>query len=125
MKLENKYLEVLIKTLQATELNLSDSRKRDKSLKEADEAFTTLQSDRKKIIETYTLKNEDGTPKVEDNQYQLDPAKIKELATEVETLFNEEIEIETPDNLKEMIEKTTYMPKYGEVALIDEIIAKI
>lgn len=124
MKLKKQYLETLFATVKGTEgvLNLAESRIRDEFLKKLVEPTDTFIKDRAKIYETFAIKKEDGSlDLVDGNKYQFPPEKIDEINAELKTLVEEEVEFDTPEKLKEIIEKTDYKPKVGESDIIDEI----
>ena len=61
MKIPKKCLEVCFLTLKETELSLADSRIRDAFMKKLEESINTFYIDRKKVLEKFCKKNEDGT----------------------------------------------------------------
>lgn len=131
MKLSKKYLEVFFYTIKGTEgiLSLSESRIRDSFIKPLAEATETYLKDRTKIYETFCMKKEDGTPDLlvqeKTTSYQFPPERLDEINKELTTLSEEEVDLDVPEKLKEILEKTDYKPKTGESELIDEILAKL
>ena len=122
MKVKKQYLEILFSTLKGTEnlLSIAESRKRDAFLKELAPKLDNFYKERSFIYETFCDKKEDGTPDIRDDQYRFDPAKLKEINSELETLGNEEVSFDLLIN--GILEKSEYKPKLGEVEIIDKLI---
>lgn len=128
MNLKKSKLELLFNFTKATDgaLTLAESRARDTFIKPLVDLTQTYLNDRDAIYKEFCFKNEDGTPDLKDgNQYQFDRKNLEEINKEVEILGNEEVDVIVPANLKEILEKSTYMPKIGEAEIIDEILTKI
>lgn len=128
MTLKKLYLETLFNFTKGTEgiLSLSDSRVRDNFMKPLGETLQTFVNDREVIYKNFCLKKEDGEPDLlEGNSYQFPPEKVEEINRELKVLGDEEVEVSTPDKLKEILEKSEYKPKIGESEIIDEILTKI
>lgn len=127
MQIKKSSLEVLFLTLKGTEgiLNLADARIRDTFLKPVIESYETFIKERTTIYETFCDKKEDGTPDIEDNRYKFSKEVQAQADAELKTLYDEEITLETPEKLKEFMEKSEYNPKVGEADIIDEIIGKL
>lgn len=134
MKIKKISLEALFYALKGTEgvLSLSESRARDSFMKPVGEFADTYNADKVKIYEAFAMKKEDGSIdfKVEKSKggnetksYQFSPEKLTEINKELTTLAQETVELPELSTLKEMLEKTTYKPKVGESALLDEILA--
>lgn len=135
MKVYKKQLELFFNVLKGTEgeLSLKESRIRDSFIKPLAEKTDEFIKDRVKIYETFAIKNEDGSVDFlvgEDEKgnktqsFQFPPDKLEEINKELVVLTDEEVEFSIPDGLKDIMEKTTYSPKLGEVEVIDEILAK-
>lgn len=128
MKIKKSQLLPLFLTIKGTEgkLNLAESRIRDSFLKNLLDETKKSESEKSIIYNTFCLKNEDGTPLfVEGNKYEFPKECLDELNKEMETFYNEEVVIDVPANLKEMIEKSDYNPKIGETEIIDELLKNI
>lgn len=125
MQIKKKYIEVIYLVLKGTEgiLSLAESRVRDNFLKSL--GYETFVGERNKIYEHYCDKKEDGSPDVDDGSYHFQKQDLEVLNKELLTLLDEEVKVEAPESLKEIIEKTNYRPKTGEVEFIDEILALI
>jgi len=125
--MQKRYLEILFQVLKGTEgvLNLAESRKRDSFIKEVGKALETFYADRLAIYVKFCRKKEDGTPDIIDDKYHFEPEVVKEADAELKILLDEEVNLTVPENIKEIIEKTTYAPKVGEVELIDELTEKL
>lgn len=117
-------LEVFFLTLKGTEgvLSLADSRIRDSFLKPLTEATQTFEQDRKVIYERFCTKDSNGDSDLSDNQYKFPKDILEEMNKELEILCDEEVALEAPEGLKEIMEKTEYKPKTGEVEIIDQIL---
>lgn len=118
-------LEVFFNLTKGTEgaLNLAESRIRDTFIKSLSEVTQTYIDDRNKIYVAFCIKNEDGQPDLVDgDKYKFPKEKRDELAQELETLFEEKVELDTPVGLKEILEKSEYKPKLLEAEVIDNII---
>lgn len=125
MKVKKKKLEVLFNVVKGTEgaLSLAESRSRDGFIKPLQDATQTFIVDRNKIYDTFATKREEkGDGMI---SWEIPPEKTEEIKTELSVLLEEEVDIEAPANLKDIIEKTNYKPKVGEAEVIDEIIAQI
>ncbi len=132
MTIKKANLEVFFYALKGTEgvLTLAESRVRDAFIKPLAEYTDTYLKDRQKIFETFCLKKEDGTNDLKTEKdgtqsYQFPTEKLEEINKELKTLAEEEVELEAPEKLKEILEKTEWKPKTGEVAIFDEIITKL
>ncbi len=127
MKISKKYLELLAILIKEAELNLSDARLRDSVFKQLVSHLEDFGEAKKKIIETFCNKDEEGKPLIEDNKYSFKTEVIENLNKEFDVLVQEEVELklDDTDKLKEIIEKTSYKPKTGEVEQIDTIISLI
>lgn len=125
MKIQKKCLEVCFLALKETELSLADSRVRDAFLNKLNEAIKTLYTERVAVMEKFCTKKEDGTPDLNDKgEYHFTPDVVEEFAKELETLINEEIEVSgEKEKIATIITETKYKPKFGEVELIDLLLA--
>lgn len=127
MNLEKRYLETLFLLVKGTEgvLNLAEGRIRDRFMKGLTETVKTFEEERKVIYEKFCNKHEDGSPDIADGNYHFDPANIPDVNKELETLYSETVEIQTPAEIKDFVERTEYKPKTGETEVIDTILSKI
>lgn len=127
MKLEKKYLEVLYKTIKGTEgvLTLAEGRIRDAFMKDVTEATTQFENDRRVIYEKFCTKTEDDKPDVSDGKYHFKPSDVKDIQSELDVLYAEEVELPDNERIKEIIERTQYKPEIGEAEKIDHIISKL
>jgi len=125
MKIHKKCLEVCFLSLKETELSLADSRVRDAFLKELTKAVKTFYAERKVVMEKFCTKNEDGTPKLgENDEFHFEPEVVADLSTELQTLIDEEVEIPgDKEKIAAILNETKYKPKFGEVELIDLLLA--
>lgn len=125
--IKKKDIQTIFLALKETSLNLADSRLRDAFLKPLGENLDQFNKDRSAIYLQYCEKNEDDTPKIEKDNYHFKNEDLQTINDELETLFNEEItvSIENIDKIKEFVENTTYLPKPGEVEIIDAFIEKL
>lgn len=126
MKIKNKDLELLYKFFSKVEMpSQADLRVRDKFTKQLKENLTSYTEDSKKIYEQFAKKNEDGSPMVTQIEtgfrYTFPEGVIDEVIKEVETLNNEEVEIDIDPKIPTFIEFTKYMPEDGEMLRIDAI----
>lgn len=125
MQIKKSYLEVLYLVLKETELNLAGSRTRDNFLKKLEDPLNTYYTDRRKIYTEYCNKKEDGTPDIEDGLYHFKDEVKETVQEELNTLNSELVELSAPEELKDIIEKTNYKPKVGEVEIVDEILKNL
>lgn len=129
MKLEKKYLPVFLKTLQATNLNLIDSRIRDDFHKELFETTRDFEIAEQAVFKEFCIKNKDGEPEMTvSGQYQFTLGENSDNATkEREVLLAEEIELnpKNPAKIKEFLNLSEYKPKVGEIEMIDFILTQL
>lgn len=128
MKIKKAQLETLFNVTKGTEgtTTMEQSRKRDAFIKPLISELETFFKDREVIYKAYCVNKEDGTPDlIEGNKYQFEPENIEAVTKEITILNDEEVDIETFETLKEILEKTTYSPKIGETETIDQIILKL
>jgi len=125
MKIKKVQLETLFNVTKGTEgvLTLAESRVRDTFIKPLLEHTQRYLEDKQTIYKEYCLKDEKGEPQLVDgDKYEFPKEKLEEINKELVTLSDEEVELETPENIKEILEKTTYLPKIYEAEIIDELI---
>lgn len=127
MQVEKKHLEIFFQALKGTEgvLSLKESRIRDAFMKPLGEATETFYKERTAIYEQFCDKTEDGKPDITDNKYHFKQEVLEEVNKELLTLANETVDLNPHPEIKEIMEKTTYSPKYGETEVIDEILSKL
>lgn len=110
-------------------ISLSDARVRDNLATKI--VFPILQEyeeHRKKIYETFCIKDKDGNPDMQNGiNYQFTLKDGKKVTEEKEILDEEEVEIkvENPAKILIFLENTKYQPKIGEALKIDELIAEV
>lgn len=125
ISLQKKYLPSFFLILKGTEgqLTLPEARIRDRFIPILVEQ-TSLYEDkeRRTIYEKFCLKHEDGSPDVQGDEYHFPREVIEDMKKEVATLNDEEVTLDIPDGIKEIMEKSAYKPKIGEVEQIDHII---
>lgn len=123
MKLQKKYLEVFYKVIKGYKTDkMSQARLRDSFLRTAGEPLDQFIKDRNVIYVNFCKKNEDGTPDIKEDKYAFEPQVIEEVTKELQTLLDEEIEIEVPAEVKDMIEESSYVTEPGETLVVDEIL---
>lgn len=127
MQIAKSHLETFFLLTKGTEgvLNLAESRIRDKFMKSLTEVTKQFEEDRKVVYEKFCTKNEDGTPKTENNNYHFEPGVIDDTNKELDVLLNETVTLETPEGLKGYLERSEYKPKVGESERIDTILGAI
>lgn len=127
MILAKKELEVLYHVIRGTEgkLTLVEGRKRDAFFKGVLEVLKQFEEDRKVIYEKFCDKKEDGTPDTDNGQYTFKKEVAEDLTKELQVLYDETVEVKAIPELKDIFERTEYMPKLGEAEVIDGILAKI
>lgn len=114
--MKNKHIEIITKVLFETDLSFKDARIRDAFLKELGAKHSEKEENRKKILEAL------GEINREKNIYEFpDAEKGEQAVREINTLEEEEIKIELPEELKTFIEGTNYKPRVGEANIIDSI----
>ncbi len=115
--MKNKHLELLAEMLSKTELDFTQARIRDKYLKEVGIFFSEKEENRKKILESF------GTINKDKNVYEFENNEVfKNALDELNKLSEEATSLAITLEIKEMIEKTNYKPKVGEMEIIDEIL---
>lgn len=125
--MQKKHLELFYNLLKGTDgvLNLSESRIRDSVMKTVEQPLIQFGEDRKKIYETFCDKDENGKPDIADGKYKFTDPVLPEVNKELKTLYEEPVNLTLIAGVKEILEKTNYTPKYGEMELVDEIISKL
>lgn len=122
MTIEKKYLELFFATLQKTTPVLADARVRDAFIKKLTPEVQSFFEDRKKIFETFCIKDDKDKPVIENGNFTFDPSVYPELEKELLTLLKETVEISVPKEIKSIIQSTSYGFKTGEVEIFDELI---
>lgn len=126
MLIKKSSLEVLfLASKEIEKITLSEARIRDSFIKPLSVTLQSFYDDRKKIYDTFCLKKEDGTPDLKDGDKYQFPKDTTEADNELKTLLSEEVEVNFPAGIKEILEKTSYSPKVGEVEVLDEILTKL
>lgn len=128
MKLKKLQLEPLFNLAKGTEstLSLAESRIRDSFIKPLSEIVQTYYDDRNVIYKIFCLKTEDGESDLLDgDKYQFPKGELDKINKELQILADEEVEVNFPDSVKDILEKSDYKPKIGEAEIIDEILSKI
>lgn len=126
MKLQKKYIELLFKVVKGYKTpKMAPARLRDSFLGDLIPSVDQFHKDRSDIYIKFCDKKEDGEPDIVDDKYKFAPGLLKEINEELTTLGDEEVEIKTIPELKNMIEESSYETEAGETVSIDEIIAKI
>lgn len=125
MQIKKSQLETLILLTKGTEgvLGLPEARIRDAFLKPIWEVYGTFEKDKQAIYTTFCIKDEHGKPVlVGGDKYEFPPEKVEEINNELDTLFNEEVTVESNPLIKALLEKSQYKPKVGQAEIIDEIL---
>ncbi len=128
MKVKKIQLEAIFQMLKGTEgvLDFKDSRIRDSILKPLSEQLQTYFDHKTKIYEAFCNKKEDGTPDLLDgDKYQFKKEVIEDSNKELLALAEEEVDIFVTDDIgkfKEIMLKSEYKPKVGEVEQIDGVL---
>lgn len=127
MTLEKRYLETLFLLTQGTEgqLTLKEARTRDAFMRPVREVTQTFEADRRVIYEKFCDRNEDGTPDTSNDKYKFKNAIVAELNDEISILASETVAIDTPEGIKEILEKSDYKPRIDETEHIDHILSLI
>lgn len=127
MKIKKQNLEVLFNLTKGTEglLTLAESRLRDAFVKPLTEQTKEYLNQKEDIYKHFCLKNEEGFPALlEGNKYEFPREKLDEINAELETLGEEQVEVNTIDTaqIKAILERSEYKPKLLEAEIIDNII---
>lgn len=132
MTIKKANLEIFFTVLRGTDgvLSLADARIRDAFMKVLAPSVDAMFEDRKKIYEKFCKRKEDGTPDMDDGKYHFEVDQIETINKEMGVLNEEAVEIAYPwgvtsSKLKQIMDKSDYKPKYGEVELIDAVIATL
>lgn len=126
MKLQKKYLEVLYKVVKGYKTKkMVEGRIRDAFLKDLSTPTDQFILDRNAIYVNFCDKKEDGTPDIVNDKYKFNPKLLEEINAELKTLGAEEVEINPPTEIKNIIDQSEYETEAGETLIIDEIIAKL
>lgn len=91
-----------------------------KLLKKLEEEFAIFNDSRKKMIELYTIKDENGEPIIEDGNYKIEPAQVKEFNEEVSSLLNTMITIDSSRIPLDELSEIEFTP--SEIMLIEDFI---
>lgn len=126
MHIKKGLLETLFQVTNGTGsvLTLSEARVRDRFMKSVLAETQSFEAERKAIYERFCDKNAEGEPDVTNDQYKFASTVLKEMNTELTTLYDEEVSIDVHEGIKAILEKTEYKPKVGESEKIDELFTK-
>jgi len=132
MKAKKLHLEILFNLTKGTfgVLGLAEARIRDSFIKPLQAKYQEYLAQREEIFKTFCIKDEQGNPAlVNGNQYEFPNEKLEELNKELVILADEEVEVYTTDNpkqVKAILEKSEYKPtKIDEPQVIDELLSKL
>lgn len=134
MKIKKKHLEVLGSAIKSVNCDsFKEGRVRDAFYRSLHPFIIAFYSDRAEIFNKLCIKDADGNPvrelgengKPRMETFKFDVQNQGALNAEMETLVEEEIEIEAYDELKKHLEASEYKPKFGEAELLDEVIAML
>ena len=129
MKLFKKQLNLLVGVLAETKPHFVEARLRDKVIKLLLIESTQFDEDRVKICKDLCIKDEKGEPLMKGNIFDFTPENMTKFQEEFKILSDEEIKLPLDGNeqqrLLKLIETTEYLPKVGEVEMIDEILGEI
>ena len=102
-------------------MKFSLARQRDKFLKELAAKNDELIENQNKLKEELADKNEDGTPKIENNTYVFSPENLVLAQKEYEILQEETFTIKTDSTLNDLIQNSTVELELGEATLLEEV----
>lgn len=124
IQVPKSHLEAFFLAIKGTEgvLSLPEARIRDPFFKQLTEVTAQFEQERKAVYEKYCNKDAEGAPETIDDQYKFENDVLELLNGELEILYAEEVALEVPEQLKNILEKTEYKPKAGEAEIIDEIL---
>ena len=129
MKLFKKQLNLLVGVLAETKPHFVEARLRDKVIKLIVVENTQFDEDRVKICKELCIKDDKGEPLTKENHFDFTPENMTKFQEEFLILSEEEIKLpldeQEQQRLLKLIETTEYLPKVGEVSLIDEILGEI
>jgi len=106
MKIKKSLLETVYVSLDYPIKNFSKARVRDGFTSLLMGQIKTYYSERTKILEELCIKDEEGKPIKEKDQYTFTPENEVQAIKEVEILNNEETSIEITKDIKELIENS-------------------
>jgi hypothetical protein len=124
MQITKRELEPIFLAVKGTEgvLSLKDARVRDSFMKPLTEALMSFEKERNAVYDQFCIKTEDGQPDLSDGSYHFDKGEIEKVNEELKTLIAEPVELTPPAGLKEILERSEYKPRVGEVEIIDSFI---
>ncbi len=129
MQIKKKYIEVLFKAVKGYKTEkMSEARIRDSFLRDLGVQVDQYSKDKTVIFEKFCAKNEDDSLKKTDLpdgkvNYIFEKEKLPELAQELTTLNDEEVEVNLTPQIKDFIENSKYETEPGESLSIDEVLA--
>lgn len=127
MKIKKNHLILLLNVIsKIKKISLSDARIRDVVIKQLIEHSQQLEKDRIVILEKFSEKDKDGNSKKRQEHgnevYDIPEKNLEKISKEMTILFDEYVEIISDTaKLKVLVEKTEYIPEFGEVEIIDDI----
>ncbi len=129
MKLKKSQIDLLLKTIGNSHVVFAEARLRDSIGKTLVELYEKFEEVRLTICKELATKNEAGEPVEKEGMYIFtDEARVT-LKEKVGVLMDEEVDIPLKSvdaaRLRRIVEVTEYKPEVGEVAMIEDILAKI
>lgn len=123
MLLYKKEIEVIFKALRDTAgvLSFAESRIRDAVIKELITHVNELNTAKNDIFKKFA----DTSTELPGGQvnYHFPPESVESVTHEVNILLDETVEVD--ERFVTFIDKTTYKPEYGEVEIIDVVVARV
>lgn len=119
--MKKKYLRIFILLFKQARLNLAEGRVRDRFVRQLIKNVHEYQKEIDQVVEKLADRNEDGTLKVENDNY-IFTKNQKEADEELSILANEEVTIDLPPKdkktLKQALNQLTY--GFGEIEIVEE-----
>lgn len=116
MKLHKKDFEPLIEAINYPIAKFVEARMRDRIMSKLMEEYKLVTDERTTICVSFCEKDKENKPIIENDNYKFTPENLKKANKEIETLWNEEITINTDvtiGQLKSLVEKSPLEFKVG------------
>lgn len=125
ISIPKRFIEISLAVLKETKLPFQQARQRDRVITQLIGQAKLFNDDRNKIAQEFCAKDEQGRPKVENDNYVFDTDESKQACIkEINILLGETIDINVDDinSLKTIMNNTLYEPKVGEAEFIEKLL---
>jgi len=129
MKIQKKYLKLLLETLSSSKQKFAVARIRDEFASTVAQEYQKYEKQRIALCDELCIKDKDKKPLLKDDKYQFTEKNGEKWQKEYIILNNEEVDLPLKSvdikTIKKVVEDTSYEPEIGEAKIIDEIIELI